>query len=272
MCRRFLFAVFLLVPGLLRAETPTAAQKHAREEIEQFLLKAKVVRTRNTSTGITGSIRATLTDGNLTHDAHIQTIDVAMREFQGQRGTELNFRDTWKFNIAGYRLALLLGLDNVPASVERKYGGKAAAFTWWVDDVMADEMKRRKDKLEPPDKDWWARQMHVLRVFDQLIYNTDRNLGNLLITKQWRIWMIDHTRAFRLYRTLLSPKDLQRCDRQLLEKLRQLDEPTLMRETKGYLMREEIRGLLARRDVIVRYFEDEIKRKGEGAVLYTLAQ
>jgi hypothetical protein len=33
-----------------------------------------------------------------------------------------------------------------------------------------------------------------MRAFDQLIYNTDRNLGNLLIDGDWRIWMIDHTR------------------------------------------------------------------------------
>ena len=28
--------------------------------------------------------------------------------------------------------------------------------------------------------------MWVVRLFDQLIYNVDRNLGNLLIDKQWR--------------------------------------------------------------------------------------
>jgi len=40
--------------------------------------------------------------------------------------------------------------------------------------------------------------MWVVRLFDQLIYNTDRNLGNLLIDKSWRLWMIDHTRAFKV--------------------------------------------------------------------------
>jgi hypothetical protein len=29
--------------------------------------------------------------------------------------------------------------------------------------------------------------MYVCRVFDQLIYNTDRNLGNLVITKDWKL-------------------------------------------------------------------------------------
>ena len=40
--------------------------------------------------------------------------------------------------------------------------------------------------------------MSLVRVFDQLIGNIDRNVGNLLITSDWRIWAIDHTRAFRL--------------------------------------------------------------------------
>ena len=40
--------------------------------------------------------------------------------------------------------------------------------------------------------------MWHVRMFDQLIYNVDRNLGNLVIDKNWTIWMIDHSRAFRL--------------------------------------------------------------------------
>ena len=46
-------------------------------------------------------------------------------------GTETNFKDSYLFNVAGYRLAHLLGL-NVPVSVHRKVDGKDAAVTWWV--------------------------------------------------------------------------------------------------------------------------------------------
>ena len=42
--------------------------------------------------------------------------------------------------------------------------------------------------------------MQLVRLFDQLIYNIDRNIGNLMITNDWRIWAIDHTRAFRIAR------------------------------------------------------------------------
>jgi hypothetical protein len=227
-----------------------------REEQETFLLKARIARTRSAPGGITGSQRVTLTDGVVTHDAHIQTIDEARPSFQGARGVELNFRDSWRYNVAAYRLSVLLGLDMVPVSVERRYRQKPAAFTWWVDDVMMDEAARLKQKVRPPDQVAWNQQLYVVRVFDQLIYNIDRNLGNLLITSDWRVWMIDHTRAFRLHKTLRAPEDLKGCDRALLARLAALDKAALDRELSRWLERSEIEALLARRDLIVQFFRD----------------
>ena len=104
-------------------------------------------------------------------------------------------------------------------------------------------------------------------MFDQLIYNTDRNLQNLLIDPDWHIWMIDHTRAFRMHRTIKESKNLVQCDRQLLGKLRSLNAEVLS-PLKPYLTEPEIKGLLGRRDVIVKFFDDQVKAKGEAAVLY----
>ena len=64
---------------------------------------------------------------------------------------------------------------------------------------------------------------YVMRVFDQLVFNVDRNLTNLLIIKSWDMVMIDTTRSFRLQHTLENPKNLGRCDRTLLANLRALD-------------------------------------------------
>lgn len=52
--------------------------------------------------------------------------------------------------------------------------------------------------------------IHILRVFDELIQNRDRNAGNVLWTKDWTMWMIDHPRAFRTGHELLRP-DLLRA-------------------------------------------------------------
>ena len=77
---------------------------------------------------------------------HIQTVDIAKPVFEAGRNTELNFKDTYRYNIAGYRVAQLLGLTTVPMSVERDVDGKMAAVTWWVDDVQMDEKERLKTK------------------------------------------------------------------------------------------------------------------------------
>ena len=51
-----------------------------------------------------------------------------------------------------------------------------------------------------------------MRVFDELIQNRDPNAGNLLWTSDWKMWLIDHTRAFRLAKELLKPEALERVE------------------------------------------------------------
>ena len=92
----------------------------------------------------------------------------------GQR-TELMFADSYHFNIAAYRLARLLGLeDMVPVSVERRWRGRAGALTWWIDTAW-DESERKAGQLRPPDIPAWSTQLYRMVVFSQLIYDTDRN-------------------------------------------------------------------------------------------------
>ncbi|MGE3841144.1 MAG: hypothetical protein AB7I50_06115 [Vicinamibacterales bacterium] len=223
----------------------------SRTEQEAFLKSAKIVRRQTPGKGVTGTVRATLSDGTLTHDASIQVVDQRLQTFQSNQGVEFNFRDAWQFNVAAYYLDKLLDINMIPATVERDYEGKPGAYTWWVDDVLMDESQRLKKKTDPPNPRQWNDQMFVVRAFDQLIFNTDRNLGNLLISKDWRIWMIDHTRAFRWNTTLRSAGDVARCERRFLAGLKRLDQPTLKREVGRYLGDNEVKGLLARRDLIV---------------------
>jgi len=241
------------------------------EQMEAFLLRAEIVRTRDAEGGITNTQRATLSDGIVTHDAQIQTIDQAKPVFKPPAGPpEYNFTDSYRFNVAGYRVARLLGLDNVPMSVERVIDGKRAAVTWWIDDVLMDERTRLKKPVESPDRARTAMQVHIMRVFDELIQNRDRNLGNLLWTTDWKMWMIDHTRAFRIGAHLLNPKLLERVERSLLEHMRALTQETVGSAAGRSLTRFEIQSLLARRDAIVTLFEARIAERGERAVLYTL--
>ena len=224
-------------------------------EQEAFLAKAKIVRTRGAEKGVTGTVRATLSDGRITHDASIQTIDEFKQRFDSNRGSEFNFRDTWRYNVAAYRLDRLLDLGMIPPSIERTFDSKKGSFTWWVDDVLMDEGARLKKKIDSPNATRWNEQMWHVRLFDQLIYNVDRNLGNLLIDNDWRIWMIDHSRAFRLYNAPKSPGNIARCDRAIFERLKTLDHATLVKTMDEYLTPSEITTLLKRRDAIVQQLE-----------------
>jgi hypothetical protein len=269
----------ILMGALLMAGRPVAAQEApappaatigvSDDERERFLLAAPVLRRRAAPGGVTNSERATLGEGSAQHDAHIQRIDEKKLQNALASGLELDFLDSFRNNVAAYRLDRLLGLGMVPVTVMRRDGLRPASFTWWVDDVLMDEKARLARKVRSPDVEAWNRQMYVVRVFDQLIFNFDRNLGNLLVDKDWRVWMIDHTRAFKKFKTLKSHKELgPRCARQLLASLRQLDRATLQRTMVDLLDRHQIDGLLARRDAIVRHYDARIATLGDEAVLY----
>jgi hypothetical protein len=65
--------------------------------------------------------------------------------------------------------------------------------------------------------------MYKIRVLDQLVYDSDPNLTNVLIAKDWKIYRVDFARAFRTSKNVQAINDLQKCDRQLYEKLKALD-------------------------------------------------
>jgi hypothetical protein len=209
-----------------------------------------------------------MTDGKITHDAHVQCIDESKATYKTDRETILNFKDSYKFNIAAYKLDRLLGIGNIPVTVERSVRGKSCAVDWWVDNVMMDEADRRKKKMDAPDPTTWNEQMYVVRVFDQLIANFDSNLTNLLILKNWDLVMVDHSRSFQLYHTIREPKNLVKCDRALLRNMRALDKAAVTKALMPYLTKAECEAVMARRDLMVKFFDNQVREKGEDAVLY----
>jgi hypothetical protein len=74
-------------------------------------------------------------------------------------------------------------------------------------------------------------------------------------SKDWRLWLIDHTRAFRKNTSLKQPSRVTRCDRQVFDRLKALDRDTLKRELGKYLDDGQIKALLSRRDLIVQKVE-----------------
>lgn len=240
------------------------------EQQADFLLHANVIASRHTGKGITSPWRLTLSDGKITHEASFQSIDQQQPEMKFPDGhTEFNFKDSYHFDIAGYELAKLVGMDNmVPVTVEREWKGRRGAVSWWVPDIAMDEGDRQAKGATAPDPTAWNQQMYKIRVFDELVFDTDPNLTNVLITKDWKIWRIDFSRAFRTSKKLRNPENLVMCDKNLLAKLKALNEDDLLAATKGQLSKGEAKAVMARRDVIVATFEKMVAQKGESAVLY----
>lgn len=239
-------------------------------EMEKFLLDGKVVKKVRTLKGVTDARQVTLSNGVVTHDAQIQGVDIAKPFFDvGPKHTEVNFRDCYCYNIAAYHLAMLLGLDNVPMSVKRVVEGKPTAVTWWLEEVM-DEGDRKKAKVEHSNPQRAGEYYSVMYVFDELIQNRDRNAGNIMWGPDSKMWMIDHTRAFRLGKDLLNPDNLSRIERSLFEKLRALDRQAFVDLVKNVLTKDEIEALFIRRDKIVQRFDQRIASLGEARVLYTI--
>jgi len=262
----------LIVCAVAVSALPAAAQTLTREQQAEFLRTARVISSAPIGKGVTRPYRLTLSDGKTTHDAAFQSVDERRAMSRTGRGgaAELNFRDSWRYNVAAPRLAEILGIgDMVPVTVERSWNSKDGALTWWVDDVLMDEQERREKNVAPPDKAAWNRLWDTMRVFTQLAYDTDRNQGNLLITKDWRLVMIDFTRAFRSWDMTPEPlQTLRRCDRDVLARMRELTKAGVQNAAGEYLSSFEVGALIARRDAIVKHFDALIAQLGEDQVVF----
>jgi hypothetical protein len=149
-----------------------------------------------------------------------------------------------------------------------------------VDGIAMNELTRRIKKIEPPDTDRWNKQMHAVRVFDELTANAYRKIDpalytstiwdNLLITKDWTIWIIDHTMTFGTRRELENPQSLIQCDRTLLRTLRELNKAVIRQKLAKYLSGDRLDALDTRRELIVKHFDEQIAHRGEAAVLFDL--
>lgn len=262
--------VGILALTWLTVSADASGQRLSRDAVEEFLRTAEVVEAERVGSGTTLPWRLTLSDGTTTHDALFQTVEdrrATGRLANGQ--VVLNFADSFEFNIAAYRLAKLVGLGHmVPVTVRRQWRDEEGALSWWVDDVMLDERQRLEQKIEPPNPGMWQAQLFNMRVFAQLVNDTDRNQGNVLYTDQWRLWMIDFTRAFTISEEIRDIEHLVRVDRSLFRRLQTLDPDVVRTELAPNLTGRETEALLKRCELIVQHVEGWIAEHGEDSILF----
>ena len=239
------------------------------EEVMEFMRTAKVVSMREIGAGITKPEVVMLEKEGIQMRAQFQSHDEKKKIAQLPTGPEMGFRDTYLFNIAAYKLGVMLGLDNIPPSVRRKVKGKWGSLTIWLEKTMTEKL-RQAQKIVNPDILRWNLQMYRMWLFDELIANIDRNQENILIDEGWNVWMINHTRAFRRGNKLRRPERIKQFDRKLWDKILVLDEEEVKTRLKKWLSGSEIKAIFKRRDQLAKHIQKLVGERGEAQIFYTL--
>jgi len=248
------------------------AELARREQCEEFLKTAEVIASRQMTgpEAVTSPWVLTLKKGDVTHRG-------LWKNAQGRMG---GFWEGWSYEIAAYLLDKHLGLGLVPPTVERVFRGERGSCQYWIDDCMSVAEQEEKRLKMPPDKvSAWDRATYLQRLWDNLIANEDRHNNQILITPDWRMVLIDHSRSFRtsgrFTKSLLysaknpeGPKLMSELPRVLVEKVRALDFASIKAVVGDTLSDEEIRAVLIRRDLILQEIAKLVRANGESKVFY----
>lgn len=234
-------------------------------ELEEFLRDATLVERVPLNVGINGIDRLLLEKDGVQLRAGFRDVDVFRRNQRVGPEFYMIFRDHYAFECAAYELAKLLGIDSVPPAVLRDIGRRKGSVQAWVES----DLDYLDEDFKPPNALAWARQQWQMWVFDALIYNVDRNPGNLMSDNQYKLWLIDHTRAFQEKGDLFEADKVVGIERGVWERLQALDRQTLDRALGGSLESSQISYLWQRRDRLIEHINTLIEQRGsEDAVVY----
>ena len=227
-------------------------------EFEEFLRSAPIERYTNTPVGVLAPRHGYFAPGGLAKGAAVKKI---------APGRQDGFFESYKSEIAAYKLDRILELDMVPPTVERKIDKEVVSVQLWIEDTrMLKDVQAQK--LQDPNTDRWNKQLHRVYVFDDLVGNIDENAGNLLFDRAWNFIKIDHSRAFT--DTAGLPFDvkerIKQIDRPFFDRIKALDQAVVKREISNLLEAGAMSALFRRRDTVVKQFEDLAKKNGEAQV------
>jgi hypothetical protein len=275
-------AVIVLISlSLLSVSAPKASAQFTPEEIaqrpfwEEFLKTAEIVRSERTGEGVTKPFKLYLKKGDTEGKAC----------WKNPSGIQLGFLEGWQYEIAAYDLDKLIGLNLIPPAVEREFNGKRGALSYWASSEM-NLLKQQEQKIDIPAE---ARpntdnMKYLIRAFDCLIANEDRTQQNILLTKDWRMIAIDHSRAFRSSKEFTDqlmfgknglkrfadgkPFLFRRLPRLFVERVKALDFQSIKGAVGPYLTDTEINAILKRKVLLLAEIDELIKENGEDKVLY----
>jgi hypothetical protein len=271
--------VHALAAGLLAIALPVAGATPSPdwglplqgEEAENFLRTAAVLSVRPLkSKAVTRPMKVELSDDTRSFSAVFKTIDEYKPVKRFDNGeVELQFTDSFEYEIAAYELDTMLGLGIVPPAIRRRINRDVGSLSLWVEGAMTEWERLRIKEEHPPDLMAWNEQMYTIRLFLQLIADSDyTNINNLLVTPDWKIYKIDSSRAFRNHLQLRREGSLERFSRRVLASLRTLERRALDERLGPWLTRKQIEALWVRRGLILELADRRVAEQGEDAVLF----
>ena len=252
----------------------TTAEIAQRQEIEEFLKTAEIVRFEDIPEGVTKPIRLFLKKGDVERSG----------AWKNPKGMQKGHLEGWQYEIAAYEMDKLLKLYLVPPTVEREFKGKKGSLQFWVQ-VQFSELTVFEQKIGIPRSKFNNKEnmKYLTRAFDSLIGNDDRTQQNILYTKDWRTILIDHSRAFRSSKKYTKklmygakglkkaggrPQLFRRLPRAFVEKVKALNYDDIKNAVGPYLKEKEINAILIRKELLLKEIEEMVKEQGEDKVLY----
>lgn len=241
------------------------------EEIIDFLQNAEILEAAEFGSGSTRPLRMVLEKDGVRMRAIFRHVSIDKNgPAPGSPELRRGFQDKAVHETAAYAISKLLGLNRVPPVVKRKYKGENGTLQLWIENAF-NEIERRENDWTYPNVRFHDHQRRMMMIFDALIFNWDRNQGNILYGPDWYLWFIDHTRSFRPESFLPDKgRDILFCERNLWEKLKTITDAQLKEVISPYVSKRQARALLKRRELIVELINGLIEERGEKIVLFDL--
>jgi hypothetical protein len=276
MKKTFVFLVFFFLSILFCQAWPQLTQEQVaeREKWEEFLKTSEIVgyeQPLDPREAVTEPWKLTLKKDGVTMYAWWKNVE----------GRPKGYPDSWKWEIAAYHLDKYLGLNMIPPIVVKRFREDKGSCSLDYGETITLRQKKAQD-LNPSSGAQLAslnRATYLQRAFDNLIANADRNEGDVLYTQDWRMLLIDHSRAFytsKKYTNKLlfdenskpTPYPMKSLPRTFVDKLKSLNFEIIKDVAGEYLTDKEIECILLRRDLIIENLNQRIEKLGEAAVLY----
>jgi hypothetical protein len=251
-----------LPPSFAQDPVALSAPDAGDRALESFLREAEVVDIVDIGEGITKPRRVTLKDGPRIARAIFKTHDEVSIDPAFTSMAESTFSDRYVYEVAAYRLDRLMGIGLVPVTVTREIDGETGSVQFWVEDAIS--LQEAMDTgVGTRDVERFLDRKIRMHVLDALIYNIDRNPTNILVTPaDDGFWLIDHSRSFRLAKSLPPwgndwslpmPPDLR-------ARLELLDQAAVDAVLDGLVDKRYRKVILKRRDAILKEV-DRLARK-----------